>query len=192
MSQLIYLRTKTCAVCTKRLDCTYKRGVRTVKNDDIIQSLNSVKNRILTKKGKEINDTIIKKGDTLCGACLAYTYKYQTTTNQRLNSATNILPSPSPNSIRRSLRTRTSTAQPSFSYDNPVASTSAITQPIPSLPSTSSQNTTIITRSRSSTPDLSNLSMFDQGNQAMDRITVTIPRAANVTTNCIVCKKLKV
>jgi hypothetical protein len=57
MSQLKYLSTKTCAVCTKRLDCTYKRDVRTVKNDDIIQSLNSVKNRILTNKGKEIETT---------------------------------------------------------------------------------------------------------------------------------------
>jgi hypothetical protein len=68
-SKLKYLSTKNCACCSVRLDRTYKRGLTTLRDDEIINALNSVKNKILTEKKKTINNTLIKKGDIVCGSC---------------------------------------------------------------------------------------------------------------------------
>jgi hypothetical protein len=157
MSEFQYLSTKSCACCSVRLDTVMKRDVkRDVKRiyqDDLIQSLNSAKNKILTMKNRPINDTIINQGDLICGSCRSYANKYKSELMSTNTSTPNISQTGATRQVWRQ------TTQP----------------PDPTLPSTSS--TTLVHQ-------------WDQPNQS-DTITVNIPRATNVTTNCIVCKSTK-
>jgi hypothetical protein len=88
MSQLTFLRYKTCACCSIRLDSTLKRNITRVYSENVIQSLNSVKNKILTNKNRPINDTIIKRGDTICGACRTAANNYKITLREPINVPT--------------------------------------------------------------------------------------------------------
>ncbi len=75
-SQITSLRFKSCACCTVRLDSTPKRGITTLRDKNIIASLNTYKSKILTDRNKPPNDTIIKQGDLICGSCKSAAKRY--------------------------------------------------------------------------------------------------------------------
>ena len=77
MSSLDNLRNKYCMCCNVRLDTIKRPNLRHVKGD-LVEKLNSVKNSILTKKGKTNDNIEIQENDIICTSCISHANRFGT------------------------------------------------------------------------------------------------------------------
>lgn len=81
MADLTYLCLKNCSCCGVRLNSIKKTCIRRINDEILMQKVNSVKNKILSNKKKEPDNSLVDIGDIICDTCRAYAKKYGTSEN---------------------------------------------------------------------------------------------------------------
>ena len=117
MESKSYLRAKNCSCCLIRLDIIPKRDVRRISDNNLLNTLNTVKPIILTNKRKEIDQTRINIDDFICGNCIHYAKKFKKDNDVPIIS-TSIYPS-------LICVSEASTSQPSTSQPSTLQSSTA-------------------------------------------------------------------
>jgi hypothetical protein len=77
MAEFSYLSLKKCACCSLRMDKLPRRDVRRVKENDLVDLLNTVKPIVLTNKRKAMDSTQINIGDFVCNNCRNFAKRFK-------------------------------------------------------------------------------------------------------------------